>query len=465
MWTDNSDRTQMSALLREMRDRLPDDVDRSVFDRLVDEAHEFVGSHNILTTEQYDAVMMLLSHASGAHAVVSGVAGSGKTSVVARLVSMFHLAAHRKVLVAAFTNTATRRAMDALGGTATAFMTLHSAFMKAYDRPRVMWVRDQRTGKMVEKRSNEVAFVRADNPPCASFNVVIVDEASMVSRELADIVRKVVHPGAVIIAVGDQNQLPPVVTEGEYGFGFDLPNALVRLRVNNRAKFETDVMVSNILDGRRLPKPGKLPPHDVPGAFVSRRNIAFIDAALNDPLDDVQILVGTHKTRGVLLRRLRRDLPPVEIGNRLRCRTTSKEASLSAGDELVVVSVGRVVGLEVLHLGEIVSEKCVEIVGRMGRTEVSVFVPLRALTGDCIDNSSDFQGLTGWARDCDKYSRLPVVYAHHAFIDTVHAAQGNQWDHVVVMADDCPNPNEPTFARQWLYTAASRARQRLDIFK
>ena len=45
---------------------------------------------------------------------------------------------------------------------------------------------------------------------------------------------------------------------------------------------------------------------------------------------------------------------------------------------------------------------------------------------------------------------------------TVHKAQGSEWDHVLIIDDGMAKRNG-TFRAQWLYTAITRASERLTI--
>lgn len=125
-----------------------------------------------------------------------GYAGTGKSHTLTRLVRSLH----RPIVLTAPTNkaaTVLRGMASEMGNDQIEVTTIHKALGL---KPDV----DYRTGKMSLKRIRG-----ADIPDDA---LVVVDEASMVSRELLDLITNEVSSirGAQVLFVGDPAQLPPV---------------------------------------------------------------------------------------------------------------------------------------------------------------------------------------------------------------------------------------------------------------
>lgn len=117
--------------------------------------------------------------------LLTGLPGAGKTHTQRVLVDIAR-AARRRVLLCAPTGKAARRMRDLTGHDA---MTIHRAL--AYS-------------------PNEGGFQRdEDSPLSEDYDLVIVDEASMLSLELADALFRAAGDCCVLL-VGDTDQLPPI---------------------------------------------------------------------------------------------------------------------------------------------------------------------------------------------------------------------------------------------------------------
>lgn len=148
-----------------------------------------------LTEEQSNVLHQLHDFATGFMdmdvATISGYAGTGKTTVVSKLVA----ALDAKVLVSAPTN----KAVDVLAGKIPSgtyeAKTIHAALGL---RPR----------KQIDGKTK---FVRDENVKCTlhEYDIAIIDEASMVSDEMLRLILKH-RRNCKILFVGDPAQLPPV---------------------------------------------------------------------------------------------------------------------------------------------------------------------------------------------------------------------------------------------------------------
>jgi exodeoxyribonuclease V alpha subunit len=117
--------------------------------------------------------------------LLTGLPGAGKTHTQRVLVDIAR-AARRRVLLCAPTGKAARRMRDLSGHDA---MTIHRAL--AFSPSEGGFQRDE------------------DNPLSKDYDLVIVDEASMLSLELADALFRAAGD-CVVLLVGDTDQLPPI---------------------------------------------------------------------------------------------------------------------------------------------------------------------------------------------------------------------------------------------------------------
>ncbi len=119
--------------------------------------------------------------------ILTGGPGTGKTTVVKALVSIF-ASLQMKTVLAAPTGRAAKRLSEATGCEAK---TIH------------------RMLEMEKSMTGEFRFCRNERNPIAE-SVVIVDEASMIDLELLQALLRALHRGTRLMLIGDIDQLPSV---------------------------------------------------------------------------------------------------------------------------------------------------------------------------------------------------------------------------------------------------------------
>jgi exodeoxyribonuclease V alpha subunit len=133
------------------------------------------------TDDQWAIVQAVLDHRL---AILTGGPGTGKTAVMRVLVDLLH-AERRTVRLCAPTGKAARRLAEITGAPAT---TIH---------------------RLLEYSPDE-GFARGPEDPIPGTDVLIVDEASMLSVRLAEALFGAVGPRTHVLLVGDVDQLAPV---------------------------------------------------------------------------------------------------------------------------------------------------------------------------------------------------------------------------------------------------------------
>ena len=119
--------------------------------------------------------------------ILTGGPGTGKTTVVKALVSIF-ASLQMKTVLAAPTGRAAKRLSEATGCEAK---TIH------------------RMLEMEKSMTGELNFCRNERNPLAE-SVIIVDESSMIDLELLQALLRAIRRGARLILIGDTDQLPSV---------------------------------------------------------------------------------------------------------------------------------------------------------------------------------------------------------------------------------------------------------------
>ena len=349
--------------------------------------------------------------------VLTGGPGVGKTTTTRALVRCLQ-ALGRSVTLAAPTGKAARRLGEVVGLDARTLHRLLGAGPGGF-------------------RHN------ADDP--LPFDVLIVDEASMLDTQLARAVVRAVGPGSQLILVGDADQLPSVG-----------PGQVLR-----------DVLAS-----------GRVP--------SARLETVFRQAALS------QIVTNAHRIRQGLLPEL---APPAALGRKIggsdcvfvtappsRVATVAADWAADRLPRLLGVPVGEVQAIAPLvrvcqTLNSQLQERLNPARGQGERPHGAL--PLRV--GDRVIQTHNnyllgvFNGDTGTIVEIDHGSGLTVdfgdgrvvVYGSadlldldHAYGLTVHRAQGSEWPGVVVLASSSFGP---ILSRNLLYTALTRARRAVVV--
>jgi len=347
---------------------------------------------------------------------IFGFAGSGKTTIAARKAQDLG----RGVLAATFTGKAAL-VMRRKGFNCS---TIHSLIYV----PKMTPVLDKTTGQPTGEE--ELSFVLNDESDLWNAKLLIVDEVSMVGQELG---RDLLSFNRPILVLGDPGQLPPISGTGY--FTKDRPDVMLT-EIHRQALDNPIIRMSmDIRLGRGVKS----------GNYGESRVLR--KASLNrqsDLLAADQVLCGINRTRRTLNADIRKmlgfDQPQTPMsGEKLICLKNNRDKGLFNGGMWQVAAEPPPV-----FDGEIFELK-VNSLDLAGRT-AKVKVPLQFF--------------------CAEEDKLPAS-KHRKFDEfdwgyaiTVHKSQGSQWDNVLVMNENyCFRET----AIQWLYTAVTRAAEKLTL--
>jgi len=346
-----------------------------------------------------------------------GFAGTGKTTLARHIGE----GVDGDVLFAAFTGKAAQVLRSKGAAKAS---TIHSLIY----RPRgEEMVEDEETGKKnilpMFSLNRQSAVSKAD--------LIIIDECSMVDEALGS---DLMSFGTPILVLGDPGQLPPV-SGGGY-FTDHEPDILLE-EVHRQARGNPIIDISQMVrEGRELM-------HGDYGSAVRIISKSDVDSEL--VLDADQVLVGTNRTRRSYNQRLRElkgfEGPLPAAGDKLVCLRNDNAKGLLNGSLWQVTSAPRTVkqSMNLLVRSE---DEGIERNSAKIKLLKSVFEePGVEIPWQMRRRHDDFD---------------------YGYALTVHKAQGSQWDEVVLFDESYAFREH---RQRWLYTAITRAAERLTIVK
>ena len=346
-----------------------------------------------------------------------GYAGTGKTT----LARYFAEHVDGQVQFAAFTGKAAQ-VLRSKG--ATNARTIHSLIY----RPRgEEAVEDETTGKT----SMSPTFSLNRQSPIAKAALVVIDECSMVDEQLG---RDLLSFGTPILVLGDPGQLPPI--SGGGFFTEQEPDFLLT-EIHRQARDNPIIrMALDVREGRDLAY----------GDYGGARVIGKDEVRQDQVLDADQVLVGTNRTRRRYNQRLRDlrgfDALYPQAGDKLVCLRNDPAKGLLNGSLWKVMTSSRETvkpGINLLVTPE--EDDPDRGVAKIKLLKAAFDEPDAEIPWQTKKRYDDFD---------------------YGYALTVHKAQGSQWNEVVLFDESFAFRD--TRAR-WLYTAITRAAERLTIVR
>jgi exodeoxyribonuclease-5 len=253
-------------------------------------------------------------------------------------------------------------------------------------------------------------------------DLIVLDEVSMVNEKIA---RDIESFGVPVLVLGDPAQLPPIEGGGHYTAA--APDVL--LETVHRQALESPVLA--LATHVRLG-----------GSWADR----LVKVNLAEAMAADKVLVWKNSTRWNLTRKMRekQGLPldqPV-VGDEVICLVNNKDLGIFNGQQFEVLAAKRTNEFWELEL--------------LDEDEHSAWYLAAADGFQGWEQEKAAKGRAYWAGDVGLFTFGRVL--------TVHKAQGSEWDSVYVV-DQTEQMWKSTLAekRAWIYTAATRAKDRLIL--
>ena len=281
----------------------------------------------------------------------------------------------------------------------------------------------------IEDDGPQPTFVINPDSNVASASLIIIDECSMVDEELG---KDLLSFGTKVLVLGDPAQLPPV--SGAGFFTSQNPDAMLT-EIHRQAADNPIIRMSmDIREGRPLQV----------GMYGDSKVIRRASVGQKAVLAADQVLIGLNRTRRNFNEKIRRlkgiDTPyPVE-GDRLVCLKNDKEKQLLNG------------GIWTATRAAFPDDRGIVSLPVMTDDDPMVTKPVS------VDVREEF--FLGTEDKVPWNDRRGFQEFDYGYALTVHKSQGSQWNNVMVF-DESRTFRED--AQRWLYTAVTRAAERVTV--
>jgi exodeoxyribonuclease V len=289
----------------------------------------------------------------------------------------------------------------------------------------------------LEKQVATIGWEWNPDSPLADAGLLILDEVSMVDAKLAGDIERF---GVPVLVLGDPEQLEPVGGEGYY------------------TTSAPDYMLTEI-HRQALDSPVLQLATRVRTSSDRRLGLTAEDFTAHDvrlAMEHDQVLVWKNATRWVAISKIRgllgRQPGVVVAGDRVMCLTNNRDLGVFNGQQFEVLdSVQGPLGPQMTVRDDSGAERTI-------------------LAFQDGFNGREYQDMAKRRNDGGKGNRMLATFANAI---TVHKAQGSEWGSVYVVNESqallgmtASRKGEAEgiqSARRWLYTAATRASERLTI--
>jgi exodeoxyribonuclease-5 len=265
--------------------------------------------------------------------------------------------------------------------------------------------------------------------PLNSCDLILLDEVSMVGTQIAE---DLLSFNTKILALGDPAQLPPI---GEGGFFTACEPDFMLTEIHRQAEGSPIIQLATAVRERRPLTQGTYG-----DSRVIRKGVLSIqELAAHD-----QIIVGKNRTRQAINARIRKEVKLFDThlpvaGDLLICLKNDKETGLLNGSQWEVQA------CEVLD-----SDQLMLTIRGQG------------------EEAYPFQ-VTAWRhyfegreKDIAPYEMTQAQHFDYGYAITCHKSQGSQWKNIAVVDEsECFRAD----AARWLYTAITRASERITVIQ
>ncbi len=388
----------------------------------------------ILTKKQAEGLLISIDryNAGKKYTVISGYAGSGKSTLVRFIIEALDVD-EDDVCYCAFTGKAAEVLRKKGNKNAC---TLHKLLYESIPKP-------------------EGGFYRKPKP-CLDYSIIVVDEVSMAPKTLIDLL---FSHNVYVICLGDPGQLPPI-DKDEDNHLLDHPHIFLDEIMRQAQESEIIRLTMKIRNNEPIDYYDGKEVKIIPYSQLNTGTLQWAD----------QVLTATNAKRESINNQMRQLLNhpdyPVD-GDKMICLRNYWDDLSNKGDPLINGTIGILQN----------SFQTWRQLPRFVKSDIKKFDVLMSdlIIPDMNDvylmTEMDRQMIMSGKKCCDwklsyKLGKLKLGYGEivpkeftYAYAITIWKAQGSEWNKVLVLEENFPYDKETH--RRAMYTAATRASQKL----
>jgi exodeoxyribonuclease-5 len=368
---------------------------------------------------------------------IAGYAGSGKSTLVKFIIEALQVPKEEVCYVAFTGKAATVLKQKGCPNAITAHKLLYQA------RP---------------KPDGTFIFMPKEKSELGEYKVIVVDEVSMLPKKMWNLL---ISHGIYVIALGDPGQLPPVSKDDDNQV-LECPHVFLDEIMRQAQESEIIRLSMHVREGKPLEE------FKCEGNQVQIFTPDQVVSGMYDWAD--QILCATNATRTEINNFVRQQKgfgEEPQIGDKIiSLRNHWEEFSLSGSWALTNGAIGTIVNCSSASYSvpRYILDKPVQFLWTtMQLEDDDVF---NMLPVDYIGLKTGQSPLTSrqqYQMAMNKRCVDPPYEFAYAYGITCHKAQGSEWDKVLVFEEKFPF--DPEEHKRWLYTAITRAKEKLVIVR
>lgn len=393
----------------------------------------------VLTTKQQEGLETAVArfHEGKPWTCIAGYAGSGKSTLVKFIIEALQIPKEEVCYVAFTGKAATVLKQKGCANAVTAHKLLYKALPKS-----------------------DGTFIFKEKEKCelGNYSVIVVDEVSMLPRKMWDLL---ISHEIYVIALGDPGQLPPVSKDDD-NHVLECPHVFLDEIMRQAQESEIIRLSMHVREGKPLEE------FQCEGRQVQIFTPDQVVSGMYEWAD--QILCATNATRTEINNFVRQQKgfeEEPQIGDKIiSLRNHWEEFSKAGTWALTNGAIGTITscGRSSHPVPKYISNNPVQFLWTT--MELDDGDEFRMLPVDYVALKTGQSPLTSkqqYQMSMNKRCVNPPYEFAYAYGITCHKAQGSEWDKVLVFEERFPF--DPEEHKRWLYTAITRAKEKLVIVR
>jgi len=372
--------------------------------------------------------------------IITGGPGTGKTTTVVKILALLQELSDQPLLIAlaAPTGKAAMRLQESIGSnkaTLPCTTTIKSAIPESVTT----------LHRLLGAKPASPYFRHNAKQPLV-YDLVVVDEASMVDLALMSKLLDTLKPGARLILLGDKDQLASVESGTVLAdLTLALPQQTLELRKSHR--FDEDIKkLATAINNQQDIEAWELLQSD-------NENIALLETDLIDYITQQQIAYLQLITKEAEFSEIYKTF------NRFQALCATRLGNNSVSDITLAVEKS-LSEKKLIHLsGAWYSGRPIMITQNNAGLQL-----YNGDIGICLRDKEQDNQLRVFFQQADgsikKYLPARIPHCETVFVMTIHKSQGSEFDEVLIILPETPNP---ILTKELLYTAITRAKKTIKL--